>query len=242
VGCDGTTKKDGTPISDEDMKSGAYSAGTLIGLRDGYPTGGVQTQAKGQADNDNNKEPKYLERIFQNANQNQDGTNTIPENEKLAGCRLSKTKASRGSMWFAESENLKEGTCTPPMDDADPQHTALEFGMHEDYYYYRNHCRKIERNQGLYTADRKLNRKDASATRQNPNGNRRGFECPEERDYYPWWNPSPWIDVAVLTSDEAWCPYYKRESQNVKGRGYCDVSEQVLAANGNKKEAPIEKL
>lgn len=242
VGCDGTTKPDGTLYTEEERKSPNYSAGTLPGLRDGYPTGGVQTQAKGVADNDNNKEPKYLERKFQTAGQNQDGTNTIPENEGQAGCRKSKTKKSFGNVLFADAEYLEEGTCSPPMADGDPQHGAREFGMHEDYYYYRTHCRRVERNGGLYTADRKINRKDASATRQNPNGNRRGFECPEERDYYPWWNPTPWIDVAILTSDPAWCPYYQAESQNVKGRGYCDVSEATLKANGNKRVAPIEML
>jgi len=241
VGCDGTTKKDGTPYNADELEG--ISAGTLPGLRDGYPTGGVQTQAKGKNDNDNNKEPKYLERIFQTQGQNQDGTATIPENEQQAGCRKSKKKKALGNVLFADAEYLQEGTCKPPiLNDADQQHGALEFGMHEDYYYYRSHCRLVSRNNGLYTADRKINRKDASATRQNPNGNRRGFECPEERDYYPWWNPSPWIDVAVLTSDPAWCPYYQKESQNVKGRGYCDVSEATLKANGNKRVAPIEKL
>lgn len=241
VGCDGTTKPDGTPLTEDEKSDPNYSAGSFVGLRDGYPTGGVQTQANGQNDNDNNQEPKYLERIFQNAGQNQDGTNTIPENEQQAGCRQSKTKKSLGSQLFAEAENLMEGTCAPPiLNDADPQHTALEFGMHEDYYFYKTHCRNIERNQGLYTADRKLNRKDASATRQNPNGNRRGFECPEERDYYPWWNPSPWMDVAVLTSDTSWCKYYQQESQNVKSRWYCDVSETTLNAN-QRSEAPIDQ-
>jgi hypothetical protein len=66
------------------------------------------------------------------------------------------------------------------------------FGMQESYDYYQL-CKSTARNRGLYTADQILQRNDQRATRTNPNGDRRGFECPEERDYYPWWHPSPWI-------------------------------------------------
>ena len=66
------------------------------------------------------------------------------------------------------------------------------FGMHESFDYYAL-CTGTQRNRGLYTADQRINRNSQQGTRQNPNGNRHGFECPEERDYYPWWAPSPWI-------------------------------------------------
>ena len=81
------------------------------------------------------------------------------------------------------------------------------FGMHESYDYYQL-CQRTERNKGLYTADQIVQRNDRRGTRQNPNGDRHGFECPEERDYYPWWAPSPWIDIAVLTDSGADLPCY----------------------------------
>lgn len=79
-------------------------------------------------------------------------------------------------------------------------------------------------NTGLFTADQKLqNNKfgisSAIYTRQNANGNRRGFECPEERDHYPYWHPNPWRDIAVLTDDISLCEWYQAES--VKPRGIC---------------------
>jgi len=99
-------------------------------------------------------------------------------------------------------------------------------------------CNRRERNKGLFTADQNVNRNDATGTRQNPNGNRRGLECPEERDYYPYWAPSPWVDVAILSSHaggtedqpEEWlsdfCKYAVTNSQNVKPVGYCQYPEQ----------------
>lgn len=72
--------------------------------------------------------------------------------------------------------------------------------MHESYDQYQL-CQRTERNRGLYTADQRVNRNDQRGTRQNPNGNRRGLECPEERDYYPWWHPSPWIGKAIVVVD-----------------------------------------
>mmetsp|Transcript_122180 Transcript_122180/g.239865 ORF Transcript_122180/g.239865 Transcript_122180/m.239865 type:complete len:1043 (+) Transcript_122180:57-3185(+) len=111
------------------------------------------------------------------------------------------------------------------------------YGMHESYDQYQL-CQRTQRNKGLYTADQRINRNDQRGTRQNPNGNRRGLECPEERDYYPWWHPSPWIDIAVL-SDSAGddvcystnvesctkrCQYYMNNTMNWNPKGYCDVN------------------
>ena len=91
--------------------------------------------------------------------------------------------------------------------------------MHENYDFYQK-CKQRMRNRGLFTADQNL-RNDARGTRQNPNGNRRGLECPEERDYYPYWAPNPWRDIAIITDNAERCPYYVAESQNAKPRGEC---------------------
>ncbi len=116
------------------------------------------------------------------------------------------------------------------------------FGMQESYDYYQL-CQRTERNKGLYTADQRINRNDQRGTRQNPNGNRHGFECPEERDYYPWWMPSPWIDIAVLTDSASdtpcvkgmegctkRCAYYLNTTMNYNTKGYCDVNHTAAGA------------
>merc|ERR1719336_3105742 len=77
-------------------------------------------------------------------------------------------------------------------------------GRHEseEFYYF---AKKRERNKGLFTADQNLKGNSQIYTRQNPNGNRRGLEVPEERDYYPYWGITPWRDIAWLGNDKKFC-------------------------------------
>lgn len=93
------------------------------------------------------------------------------------------------------------------------------YGMHEDYNYYNN-CKYRQQNTGLFTVNKRKNQR-AIITRQNPNGARYAYECPEERDYYPYWHPTPWIDIAVLTNNVSMCKHYRSESQNVKSKFSC---------------------
>jgi len=97
---------------------------------------------------------------------------------------------------------------------------AVKYGRHETVAYYEA-CSIRSRNLGLFLADQNLNGDTARFTRQNTNGQMSGFECPEERDYYPYWHPTPWRDAAILTNDISRCNYYQAESQNVIGKGHC---------------------
>lgn len=94
-------------------------------------------------------------------------------------------------------------------------------GRHESEEFYAM-CEARERNKGLFTADQKLKGHSQIYTRQNPNGNRRGLECPEERDYFPHEFPSIWRDIAWIGNDVDYCksniaPF----SQNVRAKGAC---------------------
>ena len=120
------------------------------------------------------------------------------------------------------AENVRDGTpqstngasCTdiiPEKHDTDLSNPN-QYGKHEDYSYYQR-CKDMPRNSELFTADQVLRGNSATYTRQNPNGNRYGFECPEERDYYPYWSDSPWIDIAIITNNIDRCPYYLNQSQ-----------------------------
>jgi len=76
-------------------------------------------------------------------------------------------------------------------------------GRHESEEYYQ-YAKLRSRNKGLFTADQKVGNQQIN-TRQNPNGNRSGLEIPEERDYYPYWYPSPWKTAAILHNNVDEC-------------------------------------
>ena len=141
------------------------------------------------------------------------------------------------------ADGLRDGVTTRTIPDTPSQcqnsdcNNDVRFGMQENYDYYMN-CKYRKRNKGLFTADQRLNGQTAKYTRQNPNGNRRGYECPEERDHYPYWHPTPWIDLAVYTNDASRCQFYKDQSENVKGRMFCSLPDawyhhKIRTANNN---------
>jgi plastocyanin len=104
-------------------------------------------------------------------------------------------------------------------------------GRRESEEFY-SLCKSRSQQYGLFHSDQDLQGDSQIYTRQNPGGTRRGLECPEERDYYPWWNPSPFHDIAIITPDVKYCEdYIAPESQNVKMKYQC-VKETVSASDG----------
>jgi hypothetical protein len=123
---------------------------------------------------------------------------------------------------------MRDGTTTDTIPDEPASRYDAKFGMHESYDWYQS-CKRRQRNKGLFLSNQRLarnNRNNADGaiyTRQNPDGNRRGFECPEERDYYPYWAPTPWRDAFILTNNPLRCAALQDESQNVKSRFMCVI-------------------
>jgi hypothetical protein len=144
-----------------------------------------------------------------------------------------------------DTQLVRDGTTTDTIPDDPTGPTArntdanndLTYGMHENYDYYQD-CKTRQRNMGLWISDREAeggldqNRQASIFTRQNNNGDQHGYECPEERDYYPYWAPSPWKDIAVLVNDPAHCAFYTTNSGNTVPRYKClDKTGKTLPPN-----------
>lgn len=107
----------------------------------------------------------------------------------------------------------------------------------EEYYAY---AKNRDRNQGLFTADQNLQGDDQTKTRQNPGGTRRGLEVPEERDYFPWWYPSPFRPVAIMSNDVTECEVQMAsKSSAVEAKTACVPTNQQLNNNNAALEAIV---
>ena len=133
--------------------------------------------------------------------------------------------------------DIRDGTSTKtiPLDDYENK----EFGRHESYDYYLN-CLTRTRNKGLFTSNQNLKGDSAKYTRQDNQGNRYGFECPEERDYYPYWAYSPWKDIAVLT-DYQDCEKIRSQNQNYTGQDFIQNSKRVNICKKSRKYKKLNK-
>ena len=149
-----------------------------------------------------------------------------------------------GTQKYVKGPNRHERTGKEFIDRIRKAHDALDAdkGLHESLTWY-DMCRYREANNGLFTADQNLAQErfsrfdkkrysSARITRQNPGGTQRGLECPEERDYYPYWEPTlqgkydaeyqrtPWIDAAYL-GDKSNCPNVLNNSFNNRRKFRC---------------------
>lgn len=138
--------------------------------------------------------------------------------------------------YVGDNQNAKNQAYTNRM-NGNYANVQTSRGLHETVWWY-DMCRFREANGGLYIADQNLGAGSlgyvgSERTRQNNNGNRRGYECPEERDYFPYWQPThqgpyvdshqttPWIDVAYLTGNSSDCERVAAGSENQNGKWRC---------------------
>merc|ERR1719499_2645436 len=103
----------------------------------------------------------------------------------------------------------------------------------EEYYAF---AKNRERNQGLFTADQNLQGNDQTKTRQNPGGTRRGLEVPEERDYFPWWQPTIWRPMMIVHNNMEECQRHMASNSSAVETKYACVPTKAQVrsnANGN---------
>lgn len=126
--------------------------------------------------------------------------------------------STTGTSSVSRAARDAQATSTIPDSISHDAQSDFRFSRHESLRYYEK-CYRRERNKGLWTGDLSIGDR-ATSTRQE-NGGRYGFECQEEADYYPYWAPSPWKDIAVLTFNTGECNTYTANSQNNNPKYEC---------------------
>jgi len=99
----------------------------------------------------------------------------------------------------------------------------------EEWYVF---AKNRERNQGLFTADQNLQGNDQTKTRQNPGGTRRGLEVPEERDYFPWWQPTIWRPLFIYHNNLDECERHMASNSSAVETKYACVPTKTQINSG----------
>ncbi|CAM2699620.1 unnamed protein product [Rotaria socialis] len=130
-------------------------------------------------------------------------------------------------------DQLRDGMSTTTIPVTVDGENNATYRLTEDLTSYLN-CRVRSRNKNLFTANKGPQGDSSIYTRQNTAGTQYGYECPEERDYYPYWQPTDWIDIAILTNRQDLCSYYRQNSQNVQSRFACSFTIKANLIQANK--------
>jgi hypothetical protein len=140
-----------------------------------------------------NRERQNGNRLFDSQNNNRGGYNVgsqfyfVGETAYLEwtnqhGCGTNPNTHCELIFQYMCDPLLRDGTSTTTIPNTENADFDYEYGRQESFEWYRE-CTTRERNRGLFVASQNLRGDTAQYTRQNPQGTRHGFECPEERGF-----------------------------------------------------------
>jgi hypothetical protein len=127
-------------------------------------------------------------------------SNLYSEKEKVAGMKLSQGQPLSTAGYTCINTRPLPEECGSSL--ISPGCTSMDLTNKTEIARFLNECKCSERASTAYGLHESPS---YYATCPPSKGQRYGFECEEERMYWPYWHDNPWIDLSILTNDLQAC-------------------------------------